>query len=159
MVHFQIPPPPSRSPPFWFRCPRSCNKAAWTVSVTDCYREWHAVIKTCLMIWYMACWQSESDHLTFMGSYGFSTKPKILLHSKKRKIRLPVFLHENSVLLLLQILPKFFDQIIIIFFFFIFQVNYFFLYNLVTEKKQTKNIKFSYSQKSRISFKLSNLFI
>jgi hypothetical protein len=53
-------------------------------SVTDCYREWHAVIKTCLMISYMACWQSESDHLTFMGSYGFSTKPKILLHSKKK---------------------------------------------------------------------------
>ena len=55
----------------------------------------------------------------FYGQLWFFHQTKNFVTFEKKKIRLPVFLHENSVLLLLQILPKFFGQIIIIYFFYL----------------------------------------
>lgn len=88
-------------------------------SVTDCYREWHAVIKTCLMISYMACWQSESDHLTFMGSYGFSTKPKILLHSKKKKSDYLYFYMKIRFCFFFKFYRNFSVRLLLLFFFYL----------------------------------------
>jgi len=54
-------------------------------SVTDCYREWQSLKHVWWYdIWHI--WQSETDHLTFMGSCGFSTKPKFCFIRKKNQI-------------------------------------------------------------------------
>ena len=72
-------------------------------------------------VWWYHIWHVDKAilHLTFMGSYGFSTKPKILLHSKKKKSDYLYFYMKIRFCFFFKFYRNFSVRLLLLFFFYL----------------------------------------